>query len=50
MTTNKLGSALKKLAPNGTDIKKTIKGQARYKVRFKSKDSNDNDLPPVIDF
>lgn len=50
MTTNKLGSALKKLAPNGTDIKKTIKGQARYKVKFKSQDSNDNDLPPMIDF
>lgn len=50
MTTNKLGSALKKLAPSGIDIKKTIKGKARYKVRFKSQVSNDNDLPPMIDF
>ena len=50
MTTNKLGSALKKLAPNGTDIKKTIQGQGRYKVKFKSQDRNENDLPPMIDF
>ena len=46
----KLGSALKKLAPSGIDIKKTIKGKASYMISFKSQDSNDDDLPPVIDF
>ena len=45
----KLGSALKKLAPNGTKIKKETDG-GRYLIRFKSQDSNENDLPSMIDF